>query len=450
MAIQEERNMTTVHAPERFAPGFTREAVERLSRAKGEPAWMLERRLEAWNAYEKTPLPTTQQRAWKYTDVSRLRLDGFMPHAAPAEGVERGAPAAPPEGRFSGLLRQFDSHAGHESLSDEGKRAGAIFTSIDRAVKAYPELVRERFMTECVPPGRDAFTALHGAFWSGGVFVYVPKNVALALPLYSLLWANAENLAVFPHALVIAEPGSELTLVEEYGSDDAAAGILSSGVTEIFARENAQVRYVNLQRWGASAQHFGTQRILLDRDASLKFSTVGLGGRLAKATGESVMRGQGANSELLGIFFGRGRQQFDYVTLQDHQAPNTTSDLLFKSALNDRARSVYYGLVRVGPEARLAAANQENRNLVLSDGARADSEPVLEILTSEVSRCTHGASVGPVDEEEIFYLQSRGIERAEAEKLIVSGFFHEVVGRIPDEGVRTLLDDAIDERVLVR
>jgi len=240
-----------------------------------------------------------------------------------------------------------------------------------------------------------------------------------------------------------------VTLVEEYGSPDAVGGILSSGVTEIFVRDNARVRFVNLQQWGAAVQHFGTQRILLDRDATLNFVTVGLGGRLTKATGESVMRGAGSSSELLGLFYGRGRQQFDYVTLQDHQAPNTTSDLLFKSALNDRARSVYYGLVRVGPTAAQADANQENRNLLLSSGARADSDPVLEILTSEVARCTHGASVGPVDEEQLFYLQSRGIERPDAEKLLVSGFFHEVIGRITNEAIRNRLDDAIDDRVIV-
>ncbi|MHB8577808.1 MAG: Fe-S cluster assembly protein SufD [Dehalococcoidia bacterium] len=435
-----------VEAPEQFASGFTHDAVERISAEKREPAWMLERRLAAWRAYEATPLPTSAQRAWKYTDVSKLKLDAFVPYAREAEGTW--ASSTPPLRACAGLLMQSGSTAGDATLADDLRRAGVIFCSLDQAVRDHPDLIQAQFMTECVPASRDKFTALHGAFWSGGVFVYVPKNVSVSLPLYAQLWSGTAGVALFPHVLLIAEQGSEVTLVEEHGSSDDPAGILSCGVTEIFARDNARVRFVNLQRWGAAAQHFGMQRMLLDRDATLNFVTLGLGGRLAKATGESVMRGRGASSELLGLFYGRGRQQFDYVTLQDHQAPNTSSDLLFKSALNDRARSVYYGLVRVGPNAAQADANQENRNLLLSSQARADSDPVLEILTSEVTRCTHGASVGPVDEEQLFYMQARGIERSEAEKLLVSGFFHEVVGRIPNETIRQRLDDAIDERVL--
>lgn len=431
---------------ERSAPGFTRAAVAALSRSKGEPDWLLERRLDAWNHYEQTPLPTGAQRTWKYTDVSRLNIDAFFA-GAPADvgapdGIDR--PAA---GTFGGLLRQANSTPLTVELNAESQSDGVIFCSIDQAVREHPELVRQYFMTECVPSSRDKFTALHGAFWSGGVFVYVPKNVTVSLPLYSLLWANIESVAVFPHVLVIAEQGSQVTVVEEFGSPDEVKDILSSGVTEIFARDNASVRYVNFQRWGATAQHFGMQRALLDRDARLNFATVGLGGRLAKATGESVMRGAGSRSELLGLFYGRKNQQFDYVTLQDHLAPNTTSDLLFKSALNDRARSIYYGLVRVGPNAKSADANQVNRNLLLSGNARADSDPVLEILTSDVTRCMHGASVGPVDEEQLFYLQSRGIERTDAEKLLVTGFFHEITGRIPIESIRDRLEQAIDERV---
>ncbi len=441
---------TTTDAGPHFAPGFTREAVETLSRAKGEPEWMLEKRLAAFAAYEATPLPTRDQRAWKYTDVSRLNLDAFAPHARPpADAAALAALRPPDEATAAGVLQQFDSHAHGGDLFEAAQRQGVVFTSIDRAVKEHPDLLRRYFMTECVPAGRDKFTALHGAFWSGGVFVYVPKNVEVRLPLYSLLWAESEAIAVFPHALIVAEPNSQVTLVEEYGSAEVQQGILSCGVTEIIAHEGARVRYVNLQRWGSTATHFGMQRALLDRAASLNFATIGLGGRLAKATGESVMRGEGASSELLGLFFGRRGQQFDYVTLQDHQAPHTSSDLLFKSALTDRARSIYYGLVRVGPQAAASDANQENRNLLLSDRAKADSDPVLEILTSEVTRCTHGASVGPVDEEELFYLQSRGIERTEAEKLLVSGFFNQVIGRVPDESVQQRLHDAVEERVLL-
>lgn len=439
--------MVSTAAPERFAAGFSRDAVEALSRLKNEPDWLRERRLAAFANFERLPLPTRAERVWKYTDVSRLNFDAFTPYAA-GEGAF-GIPL-PESDAHAGVLRQRDGQPGTvDDFADELRAQGVVFCSLDEAVQTQPELVRQHLLTECVRPEVDKFTALHAAFWSGGVFLHVPRNIAVELPLYALLWAATPGAAIFPHALVVAEPGSQVTLVEEYGSADAATGILSLGVTEIFARENATVRYINLQRWGETVQHFGQQRALLDRNATLNYATIGLGGALAKSTGESVMRGEGANSQLLGLFFGKQHQQFDYVTLQDHQAPRTTSDLLFKSALNDQARSIYYGLVRIGKEAAEANANQANRNLLLSSGARADSDPVLEILTSEVAKCAHGASVGPVDEEQLFYLSSRGIERREAEELLVQGFFHEVIGRIPVPEVRARLEQAVDERVVV-
>jgi Fe-S cluster assembly protein SufD len=440
--------MVTTSAPERFAAGFTRDAVERLSRQKNEPDWLRERRLQAFDLYESLPTPNRSQRAWKYTDVSGLALDAFLPHAEAADGAF--GITLPESDAHAGVLSQRDGASGTvadfaATLRDQG----VIFCSLDQAVQQHPELVQRHLMTECVRPDADKFTALHAAFWSGGVFLYVPRNVAIDLPLYALLWATTPGAAVFPHALVIAEEGSQVTLVEEYGSPEAAEGILSLAVTEIFARDNATVRYLNLQRWGPTVQHFGQQRALLDRDATLNYATIGLGGALAKSTGESVMRGEGSNSQLLGLFFGQKHQQFDFVTLQDHQAPRTTSSLLFKSALNDQARSIYYGLVRIGVDAAEADAKQENRNLLLSSGARADSDPVLEILTSQVAKCQHGASVGPVDQEQLFYLSSRGIPRREAEELLVQGFFHDVIGRIPMAEVRDRLEQAVDERVVV-
>jgi len=244
----------TIEAPERFSPGFSREAVEALSRARHEPAWMLERRLSAWRAYEQASLPTTSERAWKYTDISRLDLGGFLPSSdAQRDTTAPFGLETPQAGMYAGLLRQRDSFAEQPELDEEARRAGVIFTSLDDALQSHPDLVRTHFMTECVPAESDKFAALHGALWSGGVFLYVPKNVTVRLPLYSLLWGATAGLALFPHVLLIAEPGSEVTLVEEYASDEAATGILSSGATEIFVRDNATVRYVNLQRFDGAA-----------------------------------------------------------------------------------------------------------------------------------------------------------------------------------------------------
>lgn len=429
---------------EAFGPGLGRAAVERLSELKGEPDWLRERRLQAWNLYEQLPTPTPAQRPWKYTDITRFDFDRFSAYAPAAAAAPAEAQAAAASG---GHLLQMNSEAGAAELEQELSRKGVVFCSLDEAVQRCPELVREYLMTRCLPAATDKLTALHGALWSGGVFVYVPRDVEIALPLHSVLWTDKAGLAVFPHALVVAETNSRVTLIDEYVSPRREGNALSDAIAELFLNDGAEVRYVNLQRWDTGTYHFSTQRALLGRDAVLRYVTVGLGSRLSKVTNEAILEGQGANSEMLGLFFGERGQRFDAVTLQDHRAPRTTSDLLYKSALKDSAQSIYYGVVRVGPEARGSDANQENRNLLLSDKAKADSDPVLEIMTSEVTRCAHGATVGPVDEEQLFYLECRGLPREEAERLLVTGFFSSVIQRVPIEEVRVRLEQAVQERM---
>jgi Fe-S cluster assembly protein SufD len=332
-------------------------------------------------------------------------------------------------------------------LAEAESRRGVIFCSLDEAVQRYPELVRERLMTSCVPVGLDKLTALHAALWSGGAFVYVPRGVEVSLPLQTLVWTSADGLAVFPHLLVLAEPQSRLTLIEEYESPRREGFALSDAVGEFILANDAAVRYVNVQGWDTSTYHFSTQRALLGAGATLRYVTAGLGARLSKQRSEAILDGRGSNSEMLGLFFGERGQKFDAVTLQEHRGEQTKSDLLYKSALKDAAQSVYYGLVHVGREARGTDANQENRNLLLSDRAKADSDPVLEILTSEVVRCSHGATVGPVDEEQLFYLQCRGLGREEAEQLLVEAFFAGVIQRVPVVQVRSTLERAVRQRL---
>ena len=437
-------------AQETFAPGLGREAVQRLSDRKQEPSWLREQRLQAWEIYEQTPTPTPQDRAWKYTDITRLNFDRFLPFsAAEATPEEQGRSLrtiGAPETR-AGLLVQQDSQAGQAELDSALSGQGVIFCSLEEAVRQYPDLVREYFMTQSVPVATSKFTALHAAFWSGGAFVYVPRGVDVALPLQSLVWAQTAGLAIFPHVLVIAEPNSRVTLIDEQGAAAREGMALSDAVTEIIAKDGAEVRYVNLQRWDLGTQHFAVHRAVLGRDAVLRYTTVGLGARLSKLFSEAVLEGAGARSEMLGLFFGERNQRFDSVTLQDHHGPHTSSDLLYKAALRDAAQSMYHGLVRVGVEARGSDANQENRNLLLSERAKADSDPVLEILTSEVARCGHGATVGPVDEEQLYYAQCRGLTREAAERLLVAGFFASLVQRVPVVQVRTRLENAVLERV---
>jgi len=436
---------------EQFAPGLGRVSVERLSELKQEPAWLREQRLESWNAYEQLPTPTPSQRDWKYTDITRLDFDRFIAFASIAgdaswEGRIRDL-AGGHEAR-AGLLVQRDSQTVRSEYPVAESAPGLVVCSLDEAVVRYPELVREHLMTRCVPAATDKLTALHGAFWSGGVFVYAPRGTEVKLPLHSVLLAQSPGLAVFPHVLVVAEPHSRLTLVDEYESPEREGFSLSNAVAEFIVGEGAELRYVNVQGWDTGTYHFSTQRALLGPSASLRYVTVGLGSRLSKLRSEAILEGAGSSSEMLGIFLGERGQRFDAISLQDHRGPHTTSDLLYKAALKDRAQSAYYGVVRVGPEARGSDANQENRNLLLSEHAKADSDPILEILTAEVVRCGHGATVGPVDEEQLFYLQCRGLPREEAQRLLVEAFFTSVIQRVPVVQVRSTLERAVRQRLV--
>lgn len=435
---------------EQFGPGLGRDAVERITTLKQEPAWLRERRLEAWSIYEQMPTPTTSQREWKYTDITRIDFERFRPFVGAEAGAgldERLASLAPSHETRAGLLVQIDSQAVYQEMGGAESSQGVIFCSLDEAVQRYPDLVRDYFMTRCIPVDTDKLTALHAAFWSGGAFVYVPRGVEVTLPLQSLTAVQAPGLAVFPHVLVVAEANSRVTLIDGYESSPREGLALSNAAAEFFIQDGAELRYVNMQGWDTGTYHFSTQRALLAAGASLRYVTVGLGSRVSRLRSEAILEGRGASSEMLGLFFGEKGQKFDAVTLQDHRGPQTKSDLLYKAALKDAAQSVYYGLVRVGHEARGSDANQENRNLLLSERAKADSDPVLEILTSEVVRCGHGATVGPVDEEQLFYLQCRGLPREDAERLLVEAFFTSVIERVPVVQIRSTLERAIRQRL---
>ncbi|MGH2692115.1 MAG: Fe-S cluster assembly protein SufD, partial [Actinomycetota bacterium] len=329
-------------------------------------------------------------------------------------------------------------------LGPELEKRGVRFHGIDDALRDQSRLVEERLHT-LIPSDRTKFTALHAAFRTGGTFVHVPKGVAIDLPLQSLTYMDAAGAAVFPHTLLVVEEGASVTFIDRYVSPDLESA-LSVGAVEIFAGPNSQVRYVSLQDWGRGMTHLSVQRAHVDRDARVSSLAVAFGADLSRTEVESVLAGPGGHSEMLGVYFTDGSQHFDHRSLQDHIAPHCTSDLLYKGALRDSSRVVYSGLIHIAPGAKGSDAFQTNRNVVLSDDAKADSIPNLEIENNDV-RCSHAASVGPVDEDQVFYLQSRGISRDEAERLIVRGFFQEVLDRVPLEEVRRGLDAAIEEEL---
>jgi Fe-S cluster assembly protein SufD len=424
---------------------FDERALEALPDGAASTAAQRRRALELFHSM---PVPSQETEEWRYTDLSDFELD-FAPHTAGRTATtlddvpDEILAAAGPVGDRAGLLIQHDSTTTIAHL-DPAIHEGVHFESIDSALHDHPELV-EPYLHTLVPADRTMFTALHAAFRTGGTFVLVPDDVKIELPIQALTYLDAEGAALFPHTLLVVGNGAEVTFIDRYVSPDLARAF-SDAIVEIHVGDGAHVRYVSLQEWGTGVTHLGIQRATVGRDATLRTLHIGFGATLARAESETVLSAPGGFSEMLGVFFADGDQHFDHRTLQDHVAPNCTSDLLYKGALRERSRAVYSGWVHVRPDAQKTNAMQTSRNIVLSEHAKADAIPNLEIEANDV-RCGHAASVGPVDEDAIFYLTTRGIPRAEAERLIVSGFFQEVLDRVAIEEIRTGAEQAIQDEL---
>jgi Fe-S cluster assembly protein SufD len=427
--------------------GFSEEAVRALNERQGEPAWMQERRLDAWTIYESLPMPTRQDEEWRRTDLRALKLDDIAPVAEAVEATINLLPPSEREEAFAGVLGLRDGEQVEHTLRDDLRGQGVIFTDLRSAVREHGDLVRKHFMTRCVPPSDSKFAALHGAFWQNGVFLYVPKGVVIVEPFRVIVSAALHRTASLTHTLVVLEEGAQATLVEDAASDETTEQGLSSRVAELILERAAVLHYVGTQRLGRSVYDFHTERVLLGRDTTATLQTIELGSRLSKGRVEAILGGDGASVKLLGLYVADGKQHLDRYTLQDHRAASGTSDLLFKGVVTDEARSVFSGLIRVTPEGKGTAAYQQNRNLLLSRAARADSIPNLEIGANDILGCTHGATVGKVDEEQLFYLMCRGLSRVEATRLIVEGFLDPLVAAVPVEGLRDALRREIAARV---
>jgi Fe-S cluster assembly protein SufD len=430
---------------------LNREAVDAL--AQGEPEWLARRRLDAWSTYERTPMPTTRLEEWRYTDLKRkLKLDALEPLAWTERSFDRDAAPAKlvaamdADREASGHLVEVDGTVAHTDLREDLAAKGVVLMSLREAVKTHPELLEEHLATEALPAERGKFQALNAALWTDGIFLYVPRGVRMELPIRVTRWLSEEGAAIFSRTLILAEEGSQVSYVDEILSDDMEAQSLVSTAVEVLARPSAQVQYVSLQRLGRGPFHLSQQRTLADRDSTLDTLNVSLGASTARLDLNAELRGPGANSDMLGLCFGDGDQHFDHNTSQDHVAPHATSDLLYKGALDDRARSVFRGIIKVHKGAQQTDAYQTNRNLLLAEEARADSLPNLEIEADDV-RCSHGATVGQLDQNHLFYLMSRGLPRHVAERLVVMGFLGEVLSRLPLGGVVEKISRIIEERL---
>lgn len=428
---------------------FTKPDVEVLSATLKEPEWVLQKRLEAWKWFESLELPHEKLELWRYTNLLQLKfkLDKFSPARPESatsitpdqeELVER-------EGERAGYVIQRDADIALSEITPAAHESGVILTDLNTAIRDHGELV-QNYLSKQFSPDEGIFKALHLALFAGGTFLFVPKNVKVVLPFESQRWIDKSASAVFPHTLIVVEDGAEVVYFERFHSTELAEPSLSVGASEVSLGRGARLTLVTLQEYTEQVWHFHAARTSAGEDSVVKNLIVALGGRFSRSEVETSMKGDNIKTEMLGLYFAEHGQHFDFRTLQDHVAPKCTSDLLYKGALKDNSRAVYSGIIRVHEGAAKTDAYQANRNLVLSDHAKADSKPELEILNNDV-RCTHGASVGQINKEEIFYLESRGIPAAEAQRLIVSGFFEEVVGRVEIDEVRNVLVEAIQRKL---
>lgn len=406
-----------------------------------------EYRQKSWKKYQATPLPIGNEEEWRRTSLKAIDFSGFK-QIAKEDFPLVDFPASlttPVAGEKNGGQLLLSPVNYHLTLEPSIIEKGVVFGPLREMVESHPKLV-EKILQE-IQPDSGKFSALVGALDFNGVLLYIPRDTKVDLPIQSVYWAPAEGYAHAIHIFVYLEPGASATYVHEAGSSNGnGKDSLHAGLMEIHVGAGAHLNFVELQSWGDSVINFTQENVYVDRDGSVDWIFGALGSKLTKNFSNLNLVGQGSIGKMSGFYFTDNEQHLDHDTQQNHLAANTTSDLLFKGALLDKSRSVWQGMIYVAPEATKTDGYQANRNLVLSRNARADSIPGLEILTDDV-RCTHGATVGKIDKDQVFYLESRGMPREQAERLIVEGFFDPIMQRIPFEGVRSRFQDAIQEKM---
>jgi Fe-S cluster assembly protein SufD len=413
------------------------------------PGFLREYRLKAWNLFQTIPMPSTNDEAWRRTDLRGLRASELTLRAdLPKRNLR------PPRNLLRPLIGK--KHGGQiilvptyqttDQVSDEWRKQGILFEDLRTAQRDHADFLANT-IGQIVRPEEGKFAALATAFAEDGVIVYVPRGVRLREPLHSVIWSPGVRLARFTRLLIWVDDDAELTFVHEVASPDQSEGqSFHAGIVEIHVGKGSHLTFVEMQSWGRDVYNFTHERARVDRDGTLDWIFGSVGSQLTKTFMEIDLVGEGATGKMSGFYFTNGNQHLDHDTQQNHFAPHTTSDLLFKGALQDRSRSVWQGMIYVAPGAQKTDGYQANRNLTLSSQARADSIPGLEIMADDV-RCTHGATVGKVDEEQLFYLLSRGIPRKEAIRLIVEGFFEPIMERVPYGGVRQRFRTAIKQKI---
>jgi Fe-S cluster assembly protein SufD len=420
---------------------FTSAAFEaHLARVAHLPAWWLARKRAAYSRFAALPMPRRTDEGWRFSNYAGLTLDGFT-LAEPVKLADAHHTGIGVAGAGTLALANHRVIV-HEPVTAELTQQGVIFDSLQNALLQHGDLVKEHLLTQPSKLGSEKFAALHEAFLEDGAFIYVPKGVEVAAPFGVFHYAAHSGTALFPHTLVVAEESAKVTIADFFRSSNAGEKQFICGGNDLFASHGAQITYVAMQDWSREALSLQFNATVARRDARVLSLNLHAGARQARHESFSQLQAPGAHSEMLALTIAHDTQEFDQRTLQIHQAPNTSSNLLYKNALLDRAKTVFSGLIVVDPDAQRTDAYQSNRNLMLSDEAEAHSLPGLEIQANDV-RCTHGATSARIPAEQEFYLQSRGIAKAQADELLVFGFFEEVLGKIENQELHDSLSEII-------
>jgi Fe-S cluster assembly protein SufD len=395
-------------------PELTDEQIVAAARAAGEPAWLVERRAEAWRYFAAAEPPF-----WRRTDLSKF---------------EAGKVAAPASAQ--GTAVQWDA-----KLAEQG----VIFTTLAAALRDHETLVKQHLGT-AVDWQTHKFSALHAALWQDGVFLYVPKNVAVEVPLLAI-FTLGEGHATFPHNLVVVERGASVTFIEECTSPDGDGQAFASPATEIIIGDDATVRYVTAQHWGQGVYMIGSQIARVGNNSSLEWAAINLGGKLQHIEAETYLGGAGAKVDWMASTFAGPGQTLLTAPWLRHVGANTDGHMDFKTVVNGDGYTVFDGMIKIEKQSRGTISRLEEHAIHLSEKARSDSIPGLKIDTNDVQRAGHASTSGQVDEEMLFYMRSRGIDRDEAIHMIVTGFFEPVLDRIPLEELRERVAEVIEAKI---
>ncbi|MDQ8193220.1 Fe-S cluster assembly protein SufD [Coraliomargarita sp. SDUM461004] len=425
-------------------------ANEHLS--ANEPSWLAERRAAGLDRFKNLAMPTARDEAWRFASVGKLSIDNFNPVAAPASTTldaltERSELVTTRAGRS---VYVDDAPANFEGVSPELLAQGVVYLPLAEAIEQHPELLKKYFLKESTELGSEKFFGLHAATVKAGSLLYVPKGVEIAEPFVNYYWTSATRSAVFPHTLIIAEDNSKVSVVDLFFSETDANEALNISVSNIHAGANAHVFRKIVQDWNEKTVSFQLDTTVAERDAQVQNVAVNIGAERARFESQTRIEGPGADVKMYSLTVAEETQEFDQRTYQTHNAPNAVSDLLYKNALLNNARSIFSGLIKVAEGAQQTDAYQTNRNLLLDPTAEANALPGLEILANDV-RCSHGATTGNVDEAELFYMMQRGISRRVAMQLMVFGFFEEIIEKIDNdelaENLRQLIHKKFESKI---